>query len=201
MHPNFMSLTSRIAGSLVRIVVLLAVWAGPGLGSVDARPASVGYYTEAGMGATTFLGTAADYSRVGPGVDIRTGYDALSWLSLGILVGASTHEATVPPPPEDEYYQLYTLAAEVRFGFLLDRWGLFADAGLGIGAVSSNILSRVDVLEPGEKLSLTYRAGAGIEYQLQNRHYAFGLAGQYLAMPGFAQMQGISTRLYLRYTY
>ena len=46
-----------------------------------------------------------------------------------------------------------------------------------------------------------FAAGAGVEYQLENRHYAFGGAGQWMTMPGFDGTQGVTTRLYLRYTY
>jgi hypothetical protein len=171
----------------------------PGL--AQARPASKGYYAEAGIGATGLLGAGADYSRIGPGFEVRTGYDLFPWLSVGLHLGASTHEAVVPPPPEGEYFQLYSAAADARVGTLIGRWGLFADGGVGLGMVSSNILARVAILEPGERFTLMYRAGGGIEHQLQNRHYAFGLAGQWLGMPGFDNTQGVATRVYLRYTY
>lgn len=169
--------------------------------TAHARPTSVGPYAEAGIGITTFLGTGADYSKLGPNFELRVGYEPFSWLSTGILLGGSTHEATVPPPPEGEYYQLYTALAEVRLGFSLGPFNLFTDGGIGLAIVSSNILSRVDILEPDESISFTLRAGGGIEYQLQNRHYAFGLAGQWMSVPGFDSLQGVSARAYLRYTY
>lgn len=169
--------------------------------SAAARPASTGYYTEAGLGSAAFLGQAASYARPGLAFDLRAGRDLTSWLSLGAHVAATTHEATVPPPPEGEYVQLYTLAADARLGFSVARFALFAEGGVGIGIISSNVLERVAILDPGERVSLSVRGGAGIEYQLQNRHHAFGLAGDWLTMPGFASLQGISARLYLRYTY
>ena len=42
----------------------------------------------------------------GPGLDVRLGRDLFSWLSLGISLAASSHEATVPAPPEGEWFQL-----------------------------------------------------------------------------------------------
>lgn len=167
----------------------------------SSPPASVGYYAEAGMGAAAFLGTAATYSAVGPGLDLRLGRDLTPWLSLGIQMAASTHRATVPPPPEGEYFQLYTAAADVRLGFRFGRLGVFADGRFGGGMMPSNILAKVDILEPGERFSLVYGGGAGVEYQTENRHYAVGLAGQWMSLAQFASIQGIATRLYLRYTY
>jgi hypothetical protein len=194
---------AAVLGAAFFVTVLgpMGVLSGDWPGVAYARPASEGYYTEAGMGAAAFLGDAAPYSAIGPNLELRVGYDVLSWLSAGLHLGASTHEATVPPPPEGEYYQLYTAAADLRLGWRLDRVALFADGGVGLGAVSSNVLARVGILDPGESVSLTFRAGAGVEYQLQNRHYAVGLAGQWLSMPGFDGTQGVATRLYLRYTY
>ena len=169
--------------------------------SAAARPASTGYYTEAGLGGAAFLGQAASYARPGLAFELRAGRDLTSWFSLGAHFAATTHEATVPPPPEGEYVQLYTMAADARLGVSVGRFALLAEGGVGIGYISSNVLERVDILEPGEHISLAVRGGAGIEYQLQNRHFAAGLAGDWLMMPGFASLQGISARLYLRYTY
>lgn len=199
--PRIVTRFTRLVGLALVSGLVLGLVPGVGPGLAQARPASVGYYAEAGIGATALLGAGADYSRMGPGFEVRTGYDLFPWLSLGLHLGASTHEAVVPPPPEGEYFQLYSGAAEARVGTLIGRWGLFADGGLGLGMMSSNILARVAILEPGERFTVVYRAGGGIEYQLQNRHYAFGLAGQWLGMPAFDNTQGVAARLYLRYTY
>jgi hypothetical protein len=195
MHSKSTQRPARRFALLIGLVLMLA----PGLSR--ARPASVGYYAEAGIGALTFLGKAGDYSRVGPSFEVRAGYDLFPWLAVGLHLGASTHEAMVPPPPEGEYFQLYSATADARLGTLVGRWGLFADGGVGLGMMSSNILARVAILEPGERSSFLYRAGGGIEYQLQNRHYAFGMAGQWMSMPGFDSTHGVATRIYLRYTY
>lgn len=166
-----------------------------------ARPASKGFFTEGGLGATGFLGSASDYSRVGVGLQARIGYDLFSWLSVGGHISASTHEATVPPPPEGEYYQLYGFAGDVRLGFRTGPVALFVEGGAGMALISSNVLSKVGVLEPGEELSLLIDAGGGAEYQLQNRHYAFGLGLDWMMLPQFDATMGLSGRLYLRYTY
>lgn len=195
---------ARFMGSLLMLSAALA------LGSVrsaqaDPRVASSGFYTETGMGAALILPDAGDYVAVGPAVDLRVGYEPFSWLSLGGFLGASSHRANVPPPPKREYFQLYHAALDLRLGLLWGRIGLFVDGRLGGSLISSNVLEKVEVLEPGQRFSVSYAAGAGLEYQLENRHYAFGLAGQWQALTDFApddgQLGGITTRLYLRYTY
>ncbi len=183
--------------AVMPLVMLLAV----PTALAESRLAASGWFAEAGLGATAFIGDAADYSALGPTAEIRAGYEPWSWLALGAYVGLSTHEATIPPPPEGEYYQLYHGGVDVRVGFGVGPVGLFAEGSAGLARMSSNILSRVAVVEPGEQTSLSYGGGAGIEYQIQNRHYALGLAGHFMALPGFDATQGVSGRLYLRYTY
>jgi hypothetical protein len=171
------------------------------LAAAEPRHASTGFFSEAGAGPALFLLDAGSYSAMGPALDIRVGYDVLAWLSLGVHLGASIHEATVPPPPEREYYQLYHAGADLRLSRLFNRIGAFADARLGGSVISSNVLEKVAILEPGQRFSVSLAAGGGVEYQLENRHYAVGLAGQWMLMPDFDATQGITTRLYLRYTY
>jgi opacity protein-like surface antigen len=183
-------------GRLVAIVSVLAA-----ASSADARPASRGWYAEGGLGAVAFLPKHADDAAVGPTIDMRIGRDLFSWLSLGISLGASSHEATVMPPPEGEWFQLYRGGGDVRIGGRFDRIALFIEGGLGIGLISSNVLDKVMVTEPGENFSLAITAGAGFEYQLENRHYALGLAANAFLLPGFDAMKAIDTRFYLRYTY
>jgi hypothetical protein len=166
-----------------------------------ARPSSTGFYSEAGLGATAMIGRTADDSAIGPALDLRLGYDLWSWLSVGVHVEASSHEATVPPPPEGEYYQLYRAFADGRLGFRLDAIALFVEGGAGAAYISSNVLQSAGILEPAERFTLAFTGGGGMEYQLQNRHYAFGLAGAWWVMPAFDAMQGIDARFYLRYTY
>ncbi len=132
---------------------------------------------------------------------IRVGYDLFSWFSVGANVTASTHEATVPPPPEGEYFQLYTAIAEGRLGFRYGRLGAFVAGGAGIGLISSNVWSKVGLVEPNESFTLAVRAGGGLEYQLQNRHYAFGLDGEWSSYAAFENTQSMTVRTFLRYTY
>lgn len=167
----------------------------------EPRPRSHGFYAEAGIGARGFLGEAAESSKIGPVASLHIGYDLFSWLSVGGLLETSTHEATVPPPPEGEYYQLYSGGGEGRLGFAAGPMAFFVDGAVGVTLISTNILAKVMILDPGEELTIFFAAGGGFEYQLQNRHYALGIAGGWQSLPAFDRTQGVSGRAYLRYTY
>jgi hypothetical protein len=67
--------------------------------------------------------------------------------------------------------------------------------------ISSNILRKVMITEAGEKFSISFHAGGGLEYQIENRHYAFGLAADAFLLPNFDAMRALDSRVYLRYTY
>lgn len=169
--------------------------------AAHARPASRGVYTEAGLGADVVIGEARPWAAPGPALALRAGYDLWSWLSLGVAAAASTHEATVPPPPEGEYLQLYRARADARLTVRLDALALYAEGGAGGAMISSNVLARVGVTDPGERFSPLLAGGGGLEYQLQNRHYALGVGAEYWVAPGFASLQGVEARVFLRYTY
>jgi len=165
------------------------------------RLAAKGFYSEAGLGAASYLGAAKSYSAIGPSLAVRLGYDLFSWFSVGIQIATSSHEAIVPPPPDKEWYQLYRGFADGRLGGRIGRIAFFVEGGVGGAYMSSNVLQKVGVLDPGERFSFAFTAGGGLEYQLENRHYAFGLAGDWWLLPNFAAAQGVEARLYLRYTY
>ncbi len=169
--------------------------------TAHARPASSGWYAEGGFGAVAVLPKHRDDVAVGPGLDVRIGRDLFSWLSLGISLAVSSHEATVPAPPEGEWFQLYRGGGDLRIGGRLDRIALFIEGGVGLAVISSNILDKVMVTEPGENFSIAFHGGVGFEYQLENRHYALGLGVDAFLLPQFDTMKALETRLYLRYTY
>lgn len=181
--------------------LLLTLLAGASTAAAEPRVASKGPYAEATVGATSFLGTGGDHSRLGPAFGLRGGIDVFSWFSIGLRAELESHEAVVPPPPEGEYYQLYQGAVDGRISIPAGRVALFVDGGLGVAAISTNVLAKVALTGPGERFSSVIAAGGGLEYQLENRHYAFGLAGQWAMFPGFDRMQSVGVRLSLRYTY
>jgi hypothetical protein len=167
----------------------------------SARPASVGWFAEGGLGAVKFLPKASSDAALGPSLNLHIGRDLFSWLSVGIDLAASSHEATVPPPPKGEWFQLYRGCGDARIAGTIARFGLFVEGGAGIAMISSNVLGRVMITDPGERFSIAFQAGAGIEYQLENRHYAVGLAADGFLLPQFDAIRAIDSRLYLRYTY
>jgi hypothetical protein len=172
-----------------------------GVSHADDRIASTGFYAEGGLGAVVFLPHASDYADAGPAFDLRIGRDLFSWLSLGVYMAASMHEANVPPPPTDQYFQLYRGGADVRLQGRLSRIAGFLEGGAGGSLISNNILQQVMITKPNKLYSLTLSAGAGLEYQLENRHYAFGIAVDGFLEAQFASMKGLDSRFYLRYTY
>jgi hypothetical protein len=186
---------------LLRAAALAIVFAASAPAAAQPRAASTGPYAEASLGATSFIGSGSQYSRLGPAFALRAGLDLFAWFSVGGRLEIENHQADVPPPPEGEYFQLVLAAADARLGFQVRRVALFADGGLGLGHMSTNVLAKVRLLDPGESWSPFLAAGGGIEYQLQNRHYAFGLAGQWMVLSSFAGMQSVGGRAYLRYTY
>lgn len=180
-------------------VALLAISAT--VSAAHARPASRGTYAEAGAGASLALAKHAEWVQPGPALSLRVGHDLLSWFALGVAASASTHEATVPAPPTGEYVQLYRARADARLTARLDAIALYAEGGAGGAMLSSNVLGKVGVQEPGQRFSLLFAGGGGLEYQLQNRHYAFGLGAEYWLAPGFDALSGVEVKLFLRYTY
>lgn len=196
-HPVHPALLIR--SSLLATAVTAAAWASPA--AAEPRAAATGPYAEASLGATSFIGAGSQHSRLGPAFALRGGIDVFSWVSLGARLEIENHQADVPPPPVGEYFQLYLGAADARLGFRVGSVALFADGSLGMAHMSTNILAQVALLDPGERWSPFLSAGGGLEYQLQNRHYAFGVAGQWMVLSSFAGMQAVGGRTYLRYTY
>jgi hypothetical protein len=166
-----------------------------------ARPSESGWFAEAGLGAAGFVGHAAAHARVGPAASVRLGRDLFPWLSLGVAASAATLEATVPPPPDRQHFQLYGAAAELRLSPSSGRWLPFVHGGAGAALMSTNILQRVGILEPEQRESLLLSAGGGLEYQLQDRHYAFGVGADWAYYPQYEGAQTVSGRAYIRYTY
>ena len=192
----------RCRHSLIAASLLLALGSvAPEAQAEDDRPVSVGPYAQVSIGGKDTLGKTKSYAARGPSLRIQAGTDLFQWFSLGGRVELATHEATVPAPPEGEYMQFYDVAGEARLSANIWRIAVYAEGTLGYSAVSTNILEKVDILEPGERYSPTLGAGGGLEYQLQNRHYAFGVGGHWTLYTAFEAMQTASALAHMRYTY
>lgn len=182
---------TRLPSQLPLVLVLAAA------GTAQAKG---GFYSEADFGATLFLGDAADAAAPGPQLGARVGYGPWSWIHFGALASASVHEATVPPPPEGEYFQLYHLGGDLRLKLNVWRLGFFAEGSGGIAIVSTNILDRVDLTKPTRHYGPYIQAGGGWEYHTANPRFALGMAADYAIYPDFGAMQSLQVRVYLRYT-
>ena len=165
------------------------------------RVASTGFFAEGALGAVTYLPHTSKDANTGPELSLRIGRDIFSWFSLGLYAAASSHEATLPPPPTGQWFQLYRGGADGRLGGRIGAIAFFVEGGAGIAMISSNVLEKAMITDPGEKYSITFHGGAGLEYQLENRHYAVGVGVDAFLVPQFATMKAIDSRLYLRYTY
>lgn len=171
------------------------------LAQADARPVSVGPYAQVGVGGKAMIGKASKHTDIGTNLVLHAGTDLFQWLSVGARLDLANHEATVPAPPEGEFVQFYGFAGEARLSVSIGPVGLYAEASLGYSAVSTNLLEKVNVLEPGQRFSPTLGAGGGLEYQLQNRHYALGLGGDWITYEAFDRIQAVSVVANVRYTY
>jgi len=189
---------SRIHIGAVAVLVAALVLA-PARVHAEPRYAH-GYYAEAGLGTGFFIGDAGKYIVPGPSFALRSGYDLFSWLSVGGRLSGGIHEGDVPPPPEREYFQLLEAAGEARLTLRIRRVALFATGSLGLGYITTNLLDRVGVTTRDDYLSTAFGAGGGIDYHTRNRHFSFGLTGDYTVFPSFDSAQAITLRLYLRYT-
>ena len=169
--------------------------------TANARPASSGWFAEGGLGAVAYLPSAGQYAATGPGMELRFGRDLFSWFSVGIDLAASSHEATVPAPPSGEWFQLYRGGADARLGGLIGRVAFYVEGGLGAAMISSNVLQKVMITDPDEHFSLAISGGGGLEYQLENRHYAFGVGVDAFLLPQFDAIKALDSHVYLRYTY
>jgi hypothetical protein len=167
----------------------------------EDRAAATGFLAEGGLGAVAFLPKLNKDAAVGPELELRVGRDLFSWFSLDLFAAASTHEATLPPPPTGQYFQLYRAGADGRLAARFNTIGIFAEGGVGAAMVSSNVLEPANITSPGQRFSIQFHAGVGAEYQLENRHYGIGIAVDGFLIPQFGEMKAIASRIYLRYTY
>jgi hypothetical protein len=161
--------------------------------------AKVRFFSEGDLGGRFFLGTGGENAALGPVFGVRVGAAFTSWLHLGVVVMTSVHEATVPPPPDEEFFQLYTGAAEVRLGFRIGRIGIFAQQQGGIGIVSTNILDDVGITQPDRHWSPFIGAGGGLIVHTGNPRFSFGAGGDWTMYPAFDSLQTVTIRLFVRY--
>jgi hypothetical protein len=158
------------------------------------------FYTEADLGALIFIGPGSENADPGPAFGGRIGLGIFSWLSIGGVVNASTHQAQVPGPSVGQYFQLYQTGGELRLKVRAGSFGFFAQGGAGYAFISTNILDAVAVTAPDKHNGLYITGGGGLEYATENPRYAFGLSGAFTEFADFGSLQAVSVNIYLRYT-
>jgi hypothetical protein len=161
--------------------------------------AKVRFFSEGDLGGRFFLGSGGQNAALGPNFGVSAGAQFTSWLHLGVAVGTSLHEATVPPPPDQEFFQLYTGAAQVRLGFRVGRVGIFVQQQSGVGIISTNILDDVGITQPDRHWSPFLGAGGGLIIHTGNPRFSFGLGGDWAMYPTFDSLQTVNVRLFVRY--
>jgi hypothetical protein len=159
-----------------------------------------GFFAQGEVGTMMFFGRTGRFAAPGFQLGARLGYDILRWLAVQARVQGATMDATLPPPTVGQSFQTYVYDAEVRLSVQIRRWQLFAEAGAGLGQLSSNVLDRVQVTN-GEQLSLAVVAGGGVDFHTLNRHFSLGVDANYLYLHHFAQTHGLTLDAYLRYTH
>jgi hypothetical protein len=158
------------------------------------------FFSEADLGAAIFLGEARHSVQPGPAFGARVGWGPAHWLHFGVLAAGSTHEATVPPPPAGELFQIYQGGLTVRVQGRIGRVGLFVEGAGGLSWITTNVLDQVGLTSADRHWGAFFQGGGGFQYHTQNPRFGLGLAGDYVMYPSFDSMQALSVRVYLRYT-
>jgi hypothetical protein len=166
----------------------------------DSKKFSRGFFASGELGALVFLGDGGKYAGPGALFGVRLGYDLFRFLALETHFFGAASSATLPAPTIDQSFQTYLYSAEVRLSAQIRRVALFAEGGAGLVQISSNVLDAVGITE-GKKFSLGVVAGGGIDYHTLNRHFSFGLDGDYLWLANFSKTNALSVSGYLRYTH
>jgi hypothetical protein len=165
----------------------------------DPKKFARGWFLDGEAGALVFLGRAGRYAAAGPTIGLRTGYDALRWMAFQLHFAGASNDANLPPPTLGQTFQTYLLDLEVRLALQLRRFQLYAQAGAGAAALSSNVLEAVGVTH-GQLWSVAVLAGGGLDYHTLNRHFSFGLNLDYVFFGNFTNTHALSATGFLKYT-
>jgi len=165
-----------------------------------------GLYTEGEAGAVTLFGPAGG-GKVGVGVAIgtRVGYDVTRFFAVQLHGIGSTHQTSFPGmPQDDQLLQLYQAMVEGKLTYRRGQLSFFAEGGVGLARLSSNLLATVPYgggYLTRWRTGLTAGGGAGIDYHSLSRHFSFGLHAGYFWLRDISGSRDLITTLYLRYTF
>lgn len=163
-----------------------------------------GFFLEAQLGATGFLGDLGKVSKPGPRLAFNLGYEITSWLSVLIQAEASFHDTKNRPPPSHTMYEMLGASAGARFSVPFNaRAALWLDGLFGMVWTGGDVLHALgfrDTVAP----SMAYGGELGFDWHVLARHHSFGLLGGARMLPDLVRTGyslGIYGSAYLRYVF
>jgi hypothetical protein len=158
-----------------------------------------GLYTEGEFGGLKFLGRAGDELSLGFAVGARIGFDLARFFSVQVHLMGSTHQSQGDTPIAGQLLQMYQGTVEGKLTLRWVQWSLFAEGGIGLARMSSNLLHARMLAT--YRTGLTTGGGGGLDYHFLSRHFSVGLRGAYYILGDVVASQNVSTTIYLRYTF
>lgn len=165
-----------------------------------------GLYTEGEIGSVVLFGPAGG-GKVGAGFAIgtRVGYDVTRFFAVQAHGIGSTHQTSLPGmPQDDQLLQLYQATVEGKLTYRFGQLSIFAEGGIGLARLSSNLLATVPYAGgylTRWRTGLTAGGSAGIDYHSLSRHFSFGLRNGYFWLRDISGSRDLIATLYLRYTF
>jgi len=183
--------------------------AAPARAQVTSEPSAVvfpdpekfahGLYTEGEFGGLWFNGPAGADIGVGFAVGARVGYDIFRFFAIQAHVVGSTHQTQGDTPVAGQLLQMYQATVEGKLTLRLVQWSFFAEGGLGLARMSSNLLSALGIAR--YRTGFTAGGGGGVDYHFLSRHFSVGLRGGYYLLRDVSNSRDGMVTTYLRYTF
>jgi hypothetical protein len=183
--------------------------AAPARAQVTSEPSAVvfpdpekfahGLYTEGEFGGLWFNGPAGSDVGVGFAVGARVGYDIFRFFALQAHVVGSTHQTQGDTPVAGQLLQMYQATVEGKLTLRLVQWSFFAEGGLGLARMSSNLLFALGIAR--YRTGFTAGGGGGVDYHFLSRHFSVGLRGGYYLLRDVSNSRDGMVTTYLRYTF
>jgi hypothetical protein len=164
-----------------------------------------GLYTEGELGSVVLFGAAG--GKVGPGFAIgtRVGYDVTRFFAVQLHGVGSTHQTSFPGhPQDDQLLQLYQAMIEGKLTYRFGQLSIFAEGGVGVARLSSNLLATVPYnggYLTRWRTGLTAGGGAGVDYHSLSRHFSVGVRGDYFWLRDISGSRDLIATTYMRYTF
>lgn len=163
-----------------------------------------GFFVEAQLGASTFVGDARSVSHPGPRLGIAFGYELTRWFALLLAVDGSMHQTRNRPPPAHTSYELVQGTLGARFSIPFSaQLALWLQGQAGVAWSSGDVLRALgfrDAFKPG----LAYGGELGFDYHLHARHHSLGLLAGARMLPSLAKDDltlALYGSAYLRYVF